>query len=95
MENLLYFLELSQESCGSSQLKMGPQGHARVSSGKSSLHASCEGSLGIPLQSVLGPRSSSVVAAGTSVFPSSADMNLGIPMEFQQVSQASSHVETC
>ena len=28
-----------------------------VGSGKSSLHASCEGLLGIPLQSVLGPSS--------------------------------------
>ena len=77
------------------ELRWGHQGPAPVASGKSSLHASCEGSLGIPLQSVLGPRSSSVVAAGTSVFPSSADMDLGVPMEFQQVSQASSRVETC
>ena len=30
-----------------------------------------------------------------SRFLSSADMELGIPMEFQQGSQASSHVETC
>ena len=35
----------------------GPQGPARVPSGKSSLHASCDGTLRIPLQSLpgLGP----------------------------------------
>ena len=32
----------------------GPQGPTRVASGKSSLHSSCEGPLGIPLQSVRG-----------------------------------------
>ena len=64
-------------------------------SGKSSLHASCEGPLRIPLQLVQGPRSSSRVVARTSVFLSSAVVDLGIPMEFQQGSQASSHVETC
>ena len=58
-------------------------------------HASCEGPVRIPLQSVPGPRSSSGVAAKTSVFPSNADMDLGVPIEFQQWSQASSCVETC
>ena len=40
-------------------------------------------------------RSSSGVEARTSGLLSSADMDLGFPMEFQQWSQASSHVETC
>ena len=36
------------------ELRRGPQGPTRVASGKSSLHSSCEGPLGIPLQSVRG-----------------------------------------
>ena len=80
MENLLYFLELSQESWGSSRVKTGPP--TRVASGKSSLHANCEAPLGIPLQSLPGPRSSSETEAGTSGFLSSADMDLGVPTEF-------------
>ena len=67
----------------------------RVASGKFSLHASCDGPLRIPLQSLLGPRSSSGVEARTSGFLSSADMDLGFPMEFERGTQASSLVETC
>ena len=37
---------------------------------------------------------SSQVEARTSGFLSSSDMDLGVPMEFQQGTQASSHVET-
>ena len=66
-----------------------------MASGKSSLHASCERTLGIPLQLVPGPRSSSGTEARTSVFLSSADMGLGVPMEFQHWIRASSLVETC
>ena len=61
---------------------------------KSSVHASCEGPVRIPLQSGPGPRSSSGAEASTSGFLSSADMDHGIPTEFQQGSQASSRVET-
>ena len=61
-----------------------------MASGKSSLHASFEGPLGIPLQSLPAPRFSSVVEAGNSGFLSSADMDLGVPLEFPQGSQASS-----
>ena len=64
-------------------LQWGPQGPARVTSGKSSLHAKCKGPLGIPLQLMEGPRSSSRAEAETSGFLSSADMDLGVPMEFQ------------
>ena len=66
-----------------------------IASRTSSLHASCEGPLGIPLQSVQGPRSSSRFKAGSSGFLCSADMDLRDPMEFQQGSQVSSHVKTC
>ena len=66
-----------------------------VGSGKSSLHASCEGLLGIPLQSVPGPRSPSGAEAATSGFLSSAHMDLGVSMEFPQGSQAPSRLETC
>ena len=47
-ENLLDFLELGEVLL---QLRWGPQGPVRVSSGKASLHASYKGPLGIPLQS--------------------------------------------
>ena len=75
------------------ELQWGPQGPARVASGKASLHASCEGPLGILLQLLPGPRSSSGAEARTSGFLSSAGMDLGGPLEFPQVSLASSHVE--
>ena len=61
-ENLLVFLELGQVPL---ELRRGPQGPARVASGKASLHVSCEGPLGIPLQSVPGPKSSSGAEART------------------------------
>ena len=64
-------------------------------SGTSSLHASFEGPLGIPLQSLLGPRSSFGVQVGTSVFLSCANIELGLPLGFAQESQASFRVETC
>ena len=75
--------------------QLGPQGPTCVASGKSSVHASCEGLLLVPLQSVPGPRSSSAAEAETSGFLSSADMDLKDPMEFQQGSQALFCVETC
>ena len=65
-------------------LQWGPQRPTRVASGKSSLHESCKGPLGIPLHSVPGTRSSSGGEARTSGFLSSADMDLGVPMEFHR-----------
>ena len=64
-------------------------------SGMSSVHARCEGPLGIPLQSLLWPRSSFVVEARTSGFLSRADMDLRVSLGFPQGTQASSCVETC
>ena len=61
-ENLLDFLELGEVLL---QLRWGPQGPVRVSSGKASLHASHKGPLRIPLQSVPGPKSSSGAEART------------------------------
>ena len=55
-------------TAGPSQGTMGTSGTHRVSSGEASLHTSCEGLLGIPLQSVPGPRSSSGTEATTSGF---------------------------
>ena len=66
-----------------------------MASGKSSLHVSCEGPLGIFWQSLPGLRSSSGVVAGTTVFLSSANMDLGVPLKFSQGSHASSRVEIC
>ena len=52
-------LDRKPEALASTRDKdLGPQGPARVASGKSSLHASCEGPLSIPLQSLPGPMSS-------------------------------------
>ena len=82
-------------SCGKNLSSSETQGPARVASGKSSLHASCEGPYGIPLQSVLGPRSSSGAEATNSGFLSSADKNLRVPTVFPQGSQALSRVVTC
>ena len=45
-ENLLDFLELWQVAF---ELQWGPHGPALVASGKASLHASCQGPLGISL----------------------------------------------
>ena len=61
----------------------------------SSLHASLEGPLGIPLPSLLGLRSSSGVEAGNSGFHSRANRDLGVPLGFPQGIQTSSRVETC
>ena len=83
-ENLLVFLELRQQTWGSFQVTMGTSRPAHGDSGKSSLHASCTGPLGIPLQLLLQPRSSSTVEARTSGFFSSADMDLGVYLEFPQ-----------
>ena len=74
-------------SCSSGillQLFRGTQGVSHVASGRLNLHVSCEGPLGLPLQSVQGPRSSSGAEARTSRFLSSADMDLGVPMEFNR-----------
>ena len=50
-ENLLVYVELRQFPL---ELQWGPQGPAHVDSGKASLHASCEGTLGIPLLELQG-----------------------------------------
>ena len=53
-------------------------------SGTSSLHARCEGPLGIPLQSLPGPASPFAVEARISGFLSSVDKDLGVPLGFPQ-----------
>ena len=59
-ENLLFFLKLRQVPV---ELRLGPQGPTDVASRNTSLHTSCEGPLGISVQSVSGPRYSSGTAA--------------------------------
>ena len=66
------------------ELRFRPQGNPHVASEKSSLHVSCEGPLGIPLQSLPGSRSSSAVEARTSGFLSSADLDLGVLLSFHR-----------
>ena len=90
-ERISWFFSICDTKLGV-PLKLGqrPQGPTCVASGKFNLHASSEGQLRIPLQSVLGPTSSCVAEAGSSGFLSSADMDLEVPMEFQEGSQFSS-----
>ena len=76
------------------ELRWRPQGPVRGASGRSSLHASWEGSLGIPLQLLSGLRSSSGVEARTSGFLSRANY-LGVPLGRPKGSHASSCVEVC
>ena len=54
--NLLVLLELRQVPL---ELRQELQRPARGASGKASLHASCKGPLGIPIESVPSPKSSS------------------------------------
>ena len=76
-------LDRKPEALASTRDKdLGPQGPARVASGKSSLHVNCEGPLEIALQFVASSMSSSGIETGTSGFHSSADMDLSVPMEF-------------
>ena len=83
-------------SCGEVPLEFRrDQGPTHGASGRSSLHASHEGPLKIPLQSLPGPRSSSGVEAGTSGFLFKADMDLRVPLGHPQGSEASSRVEPC
>ena len=83
-------------SCGEVPLEFRrDQGPTHGASGRSSLHASHEGPLKIPLQSLPGPRSSSGVEAGTSGYLSRTGMDLRVPRGRPQGSQASSHLEPC
>ena len=83
---------VAARSVGSPELPWGPEGGIHVVSGKSGIHLSCEGSLGIPLELVQGTSSSSRFEAGNSGFPSSSDKDLGLPMESPLGSQPSFHV---
>ena len=91
----MVFLELWREAWGSFQVatgNSGPQGPAPVASEKSSLFSSCEGHVGILLESLLVNRAVSRVQLGNSVF-SSGDRDLRLFIKVQLGSQASSGVE--
>ena len=68
--------DLSRVARGCFRVMMGTSRTRSWGSGRSSLHMSHDGRLGIPLQSLLGPRSSSGVEARTSGFLSMANMDL-------------------
>ena len=74
-------------SVGSLELPQGSEGASHVVSGKSGIHSSCEGPLGIPLKLVQGTRASSRFEAGNLGFLSSSDRDLGVPMEIPLRSQ--------
>ena len=94
-ENLLVFLELWQETWGSSQVTTGTPG----------THSCCLRKVKSPSTLRGASLDSSAVMAGVEVltgvgarnsgFLSSANMDLRVPLEFPQGSQASSLVETC
>ena len=92
----MVFLELWREAWGSFQVatgNSGPQGPAPVASEKSGLFSSCEGHVGILLESLLVNRAVSRVQLGNSVFFSSGDRDLGLFIKVQLGSQASSGVK--
>ena len=68
----------------------GTQGASRVASGKSNLHLSCEGELGISLQ---GKKTSSRLLSRKSVFLSNGNRVLGVTFKVQPGIQASCRVE--
>ena len=70
------------------QLRRGPLGPARVALEKSGLFLSCQGHIGIPLESLPVNRAVSRVHSGNSVFLSGGDRDLGLPISFQLGSQA-------
>ena len=77
------------------ELGQGFQGPALGASGRDRLHATQEGPLRIPLQSLPWQRSSPVVKAGNSGFLTRAGMDFRVPLGRPQGSQASSPVEPC
>ena len=79
-------------SVGTLELPRGPEGASHVFSGKSGIHSSCEGPLGIPLKLVQGTRASSRFVAGNLGFLSSSDRDLWVPMEIPLGSQTSFRV---
>ena len=79
-----FFLSCSRKLGLPLNLQRVSQGPAHVASGMSSLHASREGPLGIPLQPVLGPRTSSGAEARASGILSSANMYLGFLWSFDR-----------
>jgi len=85
----MVFLEWGQEAWGSSRVVTGTSGNLR----DVGLLSSCEGYLGIPLDSLQENKASSQVEEGNSRFLSICDRDLGVPIEFQQGIQASSPVE--
>ena len=81
-------------SCGGIlELRPGTQGASRVAPGKSNLHLSFVGELGIALKSLQGKKISSRLVSRNSVFLSSGDSDLGIELMVHPESQALSRVE--
>ena len=80
-------------SCGGNlELCWGSQGACHVAPGKSSLHLSCEGKLGIALESLQVKLTSSRLLSRKSVFLSNGNIDLGVTFKVHQGSQASSRV---
>ena len=74
-------------------MQRAPQEPARVASEKWGLFSSCEGHVGIPLDSLLENRAVSRVQSGNSVFLSGSDRDLGLFIKVQRGRQALSGVK--
>ena len=86
-------------SCGRNigiplELRRGPQGPLLLPQ-RSQVSSSCEGQVGIPLQSLPANRALSRVQSVDSVFLTRVDRDLRLPIKLQLGSQASSGVEAC
>ena len=85
----MVFLELT----GILKLRQGPQGASRVAPGKSNLHSSCEGELGIVLESLQGKRMSSRLVSRNPISLSSGDWDFWVAFKVHPGHQAWSLVE--
>ena len=75
------------------ELQQGTQGNSRVSSGKSNLHSSCDGELGIALKSLQGKYTLGRLVSRNSMFLSNGDRDLSVAFKLQPGSQALFRVE--
>ena len=83
----MIFFELRRETWGSSRVETGPQGPLLLPQ-RSQVSSSCEGQVGIPLQSLPANRALSRVQSVDSVFLTRVDRDLRLPIKLQLGSQA-------
>ena len=77
-ENLVFFSRCGRKLGVPIKLQRGPQGPLHVASEKSVLFSSCEGHVGIPLESLPATRAMFRVRVGNSVILLGGDRDLGL-----------------